>query len=439
MNQFKVAIIGAGPAGYFTAQAFQNAQTESMSFSIDLFERLPTPWGLVRSGVAPDHQKIKTVSKVFEKIAKIQNFRFFGNVEVGKDISLKELRDNYDVVILATGAPIGKKLGIPGENLKNSYSAAEFVSWYNSHPDITNFDVDLSCDTAVIVGAGNVAIDIARILIKDPSELKVTDIAEHALTKLTNSNIQKVVILARRGPEQAAFTAIELREFLKLGNVQVQIDYSLIENSLSRIANNELTDKEVIANIKIMKQFMDAPVFNANKTLEIRFFSSPTEIVGDEWVAQIKYEKKHRQKPELNDMDKELAIKTGIIISAIGYEPAKLDGVSILNGKINNIAGHIEQNLYTTGWAKRGSTGVIGTNKSDSLDVVNLIIPKLSKPKNTEDVTKLIKNNEYIVDQMGWEKIDSVETFAGQISNKPRVKIFNREDLIKIGSRHNKQ
>lgn len=360
-------------------------------------------------------------------------------MEVGKDISLKELRDNYDVVILATGAPIGKKLGIPGENLKNSYSAAEFVSWYNSHPDITNFDVDLSCDTAVIVGAGNVAIDIARILIKDPSELKVTDIAEHALTKLTNSNIQKVVILARRGPEQAAFTAIELREFLKLGNVQVQIDYSLIENSLSRIANNELTDKEVIANIKIMKQFMDAPVFNANKTLEIRFFSSPTEIVGDEWVAQIKYEKKHRQKPELNDMDKELAIKTGIIISAIGYEPAKLDGVSILNGKINNIAGHIEQNLYTTGWAKRGSTGVIGTNKSDSLDVVNLIIPKLSKPKNTEDVTKLIKNNEYIVDQMGWEKIDSVETFAGQISNKPRVKIFNREDLIKIGSRHNKQ
>ena len=288
MNQFKVAIIGAGPAGYFTAQAFQNAQTESMSFSIDLFERLPTPWGLVRSGVAPDHQKIKTVSKVFEKIAKIQNFRFFGNVEVGKDISLKELRDNYDVVILATGAPIGKKLGIPGENLKNSYSAAEFVSWYNSHPDITNFDVDLSCDTAVIVGAGNVAIDIARILIKDPSELKVTDIAEHALTKLTNSNIQKVVILARRGPEQAAFTAIELREFLKLGNVQVQIDYSLIENSLSRIANNELTDKEVIANIKIMKQFMDAPVFNANKTLEIRFFSSPSEIVGDEWVEQIK-------------------------------------------------------------------------------------------------------------------------------------------------------
>lgn len=429
-----MAIVGSGPAGYFTAQAFQNAQTDLMSFSIDMFERLPTPWGLVRSGVAPDHQKIKTVSKVFEKIAKTQNFRFFGNVEIGKDISLKELKDKYDVVILSTGASNGKKLGIPGENLKNSYTSAEFVSWYNSHPDFTNIDIDLSCDTAVLVGAGNVAIDIARILIKDPKEYKETDIADYALTKLTNSNIKKVIILARRGPEQASFTAIELREFLKFENIKVEIDYSLIENSLSRIANNEVTDKDIIANIKLMKQLLDKTVIDANKSLEIRFFCSPTEISGYDSVEQVKYVKKQCQKLEFNDTNKELAIKTGIIISAIGYEPDRLEGVSISKGKIDNIAGHIEQNLYTTGWAKRGSTGVIGTNKSDSLDVVNLIIAKLSKPKNTEDVTKLFKKIEYVIDQTGWEKINSAEIFAGQISNKPRVKIYDREVLIKIGS-----
>jgi ferredoxin--NADP+ reductase len=439
LNQFKVAIIGAGPAGYFTAQAFQNAQTESMSFSIDLFERLPTPWGLVRSGVAPDHQKIKSVSKVFEKIAKAQNFRFFGNVEVGKDISLKELQDKYDVVVLATGTSIGKKLRIPGENIKNSFTAAEFVSWYNSHPDFSSLDIDLSCDTAVIIGAGNVAIDIARILIKDPNELKATDIAEYALTKLANSKIKKVIILARRGPTHAAFTSIELRELLKLGNVQFQIDYSLIEDSFSLISNNEITDKEVIANIRLMKQLLDTPVIDANKTLEIRFNSSPIEIVGANSVEQVRYVKNNFQNLELDDRTEKFSIKTGIIISAIGYEPAKLDGVSISNGKVNNIAGHIEQNLYTTGWAKRGSSGVIGTNKSDSLDVVNLIISKLSKPKRTEDATKLFKKIEFIVDQTGWEKINAVEMVAGQTINKPRVKIFERADFLKICSNLSKQ
>jgi ferredoxin--NADP+ reductase len=200
-----------------------------------------------------------------------------------------------------------------------------------------------------------------------------------------------------------------------------------------------VTDKETISNIKIMKQLLDAPVIDANRTLEIRFFSSPVEIVGDEFVAQVWYVKNNLQKLELNDMDTKLAIKTGVVISAIGYEPAKIDGISIFNGKVNNIAGHIEQNLYTTGWAKRGSTGVIGTNKSDSLDVVNLIISKLSTPKRTEDILKFFKNTEFIVDQTGWEKIDAQEIIDGQISNKPRVKISSIEELLKIGSRMNER
>ena len=200
MPTYKIAIVGAGPAGYFTAQAFQKAQNEETSFSIDIIERLPTPWGLVRSGVAPDHPKIKTVSKVFEKIAKEPNFRLFANVEVGKDVSLKDLRDQYDAVVLATGASKGRKLGIPGEDLTNSLSAADFVPWYNSHPDYVNTEVDLSSDTAVVIGAGNVAMDVARILAIDPTELDPTDIADHALNKLKQSNIRTVIICGRRGP-----------------------------------------------------------------------------------------------------------------------------------------------------------------------------------------------------------------------------------------------
>jgi ferredoxin--NADP+ reductase len=230
-----------------------------------------------------------------------------------------------------------------------------------------------------------------------------------------------------------------LRELLKLGNVQFQIDYSLIEDSFSLISNNEITDKEVIANIRLMKQLLDTPVIDANKTLEIRFNSSPIEIVGANSVEQVRYVKNNFQNLELDDRTQKFSIKTGIIISAIGYEPAKLDGVSISNGKVNNIAGHIEQNLYTTGWAKRGSSGVIGTNKSDSLDVVNLIISKLSKPKRTEDATKLFKKIEFIVDQTGWEKINAVEMVAGQTINKPRVKIFERADFLKICSNLSKQ
>ncbi|MBM3403251.1 MAG: glutamate synthase subunit beta, partial [Bacteroidetes bacterium] len=206
MPNHKIAIVGAGPAGYFTAQAFQKAQNKEMTFSIDMIERLPTPWGLVRSGVAPDHPKIKTVSKVFEKIAKEDGFRLFANVELGKDVLLKDLREAYDAVVLATGSPAGRKLGIKGEDLPNCLSAADFVPWYNAHPDFTNVKVDLDSDTAVVIGAGNVAMDVARMLALDPAELDPTDTAEHALAVFKSSKIRKVIICGRRGPEHAAFT-----------------------------------------------------------------------------------------------------------------------------------------------------------------------------------------------------------------------------------------
>ena len=212
MAHYSIAIVGAGPAGYFTAQAFQNAQSEDRTFVIDLFERLPTMWGLVRSGVAPDHPKIKTVAKVFEKVAAEPNFRLFGNIEIGKDIDIEDLTSRYDAVVMCTGSAIGRKLGIPGEDLIGSISAAEFVPWYNAHPDYADLEIDLSGDTAVVIGAGNVAMDCARILAINPSELDTTDTAEHALAHLHASNIRKVYIAGRRGVEHAAFTAPELRE-----------------------------------------------------------------------------------------------------------------------------------------------------------------------------------------------------------------------------------
>jgi len=241
---YKIAIVGAGPAGYFTAQAFQNAQTEDLTFAIDMIERLPTPWGLVRSGVAPDHQKIKTVSKVFEKIAKTEGFRLFANVELGKDVSLKDLRERYDAVVLATGSPKGRKLGIPGEELTNCISSAEFVPWYNAHPDYANIEVELNTDTAVVIGAGNVAMDVARLLAIDPTELDLTDTAEHALVKFKQSRIRKVIICGRRGAEHAAFTAPELRDLPKLENTDVFIDKEEICQASDRIKERGEVEKD---------------------------------------------------------------------------------------------------------------------------------------------------------------------------------------------------
>ena len=285
MKKYKIAIVGAGPAGYFTAQALQNLQTHDLSFQIDMIEKLPTPWGLVRSGVAPDHQKIKTVSKVFEKIAKEPNFRLFANVEVGKDVSVKDLKEQYDAVVLATGAARGRRLGIPGEVLANSISAADFVPWYNAHPDYADLNIDLSSDTAIVIGAGNVAMDVARILSIDPTELDLTDIADHALLALKQSSIRTVIICGRRGPEHAAFTAPELRDLPKLKNTDVYIDLQQVKSASSRIAEIVETEKEIRNNIEAMKLIAENPKKKVNRKLEIKFLASPLEIKGKDKVS----------------------------------------------------------------------------------------------------------------------------------------------------------
>ena len=433
MPTFKIAIVGAGPAGYFTAQALQNAQNDELSFAIDMIERLPTPWGLVRSGVAPDHPKIKTVSKVFEKIAKEPNFRLFANVELGKDISLKDLRDQYDAVVLSTGASKGRRLGIPGEELVNSLSAADFVPWYNAHPDYVNTEVDLSSETAVVIGAGNVAMDVARILAIDPTELDPTDVAEHALVKLKQSNIRTVIICGRRGPEHAAFTAPELRDLPKLENTDVYIDEKQVKEATERANIGGEIEKDLKHNLEAMKLIAEHSKKGVDRKLEIKFLSTPIEIKGNKKVEEVLFTINKVEDGKVIPTKETFTIKTGLVITAIGYDAVEYPGITIENGRINNIAGHIEHNVYTTGWAKRGPTGVIGTNKSDSSDVVDLIIESLKEPKVSEGITALLKSGHEVIEQLAWEKINASEVISGEIAGKPRVKEVDWKRLISLG------
>ena len=434
MPTYRIAVVGAGPAGYFTAQAFQKAKSETLNFSIDMIERLPTPWGLVRSGVAPDHPKIKNVSKVFEKVAIEDGFRLFANVELGKDLLLKDLREVYDVVVLATGSPAGRKLGIKGEDLINCFSAAEFVPWYNGHPDFTDVEVDLTSDTAVIIGAGNVAMDVARILALDPTELDPTDIAEHALKIFKSSKIRKVIICGRRGPEHAAFTPPELRDLSKLEHTDVYIDADQIRSANLRVEQMGEVEKDLKNNLEAMRLIAEHSKKNFERKLEIKFLSTPLEIKGDKKVDEIVFAVNEVKDGKVVSTGKNFSLKAGIVITAIGYDAVEYPGIKIDNGRIANIAGHVGQNIYVVGWAKRGPVGVIGTNKSDSADVVELIIANLKVPKNAIGVEGLLKSGHLIIDQIGWEKINASEVISGELTGKPRIKEVNWKQLISLGT-----
>ena len=418
MPIFTVAIVGAGPAGYFAAQALHNSQNEDRVFAIDMIERLPTPWGLVRSGVAPDHPKIKTVSKVFEKIAADPNFRLFANVEIGSDITIAQLQEKYDVVIIATGSSLGKKLEIPGENLPGSMSAAEFVPWYNAHPDFADHKVPLDCDTAVVIGAGNVAMDVARMLALEPSELDPTDTADHAIDAFKTSAIRDVYISARRGPEHAAFTSPELRELPKLEHTNVVINKQDIEAALIRAGAEP--EKDVKSNLDAMLLIAETQKSAHERTMRFLFQHTPQQILGTDHVEGVQY----------STPNGDVTIKCGLVITAIGYQAASIDGVPYANGKVVNTDGRVKENLYVVGWAKRGPSGVIGTNKSDAATVIELIVSDLKAPKNAGDISDLL-TNQCVIDQLAWQKINEAEVAAGQPLGKPRVKLLRKADFLK--------
>ncbi|CAB4530120.1 MAG: glutamate synthase subunit beta [Actinobacteria bacterium] len=418
MSNFKVVIVGAGPAGYFAAQALQNLANDDCTFEIDMIERLPTPWGLVRSGVAPDHPKIKTVSKVFEKIASHENFRLFANVEIGSDISIAQLQEKYDAVIIATGSSLGKKLGIPGEGLRGSLSAATFVPWYNAHPDFVGVDTPLDADTAVVIGAGNVAMDVARMLALEPSELDPTDTADHAIEAFKKSNIRKVYISARRGPEYAAFTSPELRELPKLEHTNVIMDKGDIEAAIVRTGDEP--EKEVKSNLDAMLLIAENPKSEHERTMQFLFQHTPKEIIGTDRVEGVVF----------STPNGDVTIKCGLVITAIGYQAHGIEGIPFKNGKVVNNDGRVNENLYVVGWAKRGPSGVIGTNKSDAAAVMQLLVEDLKSPKNVGDISVLL-THQIVVSRDHWKKINEAEVAAGEPHGKPRKKSVTREELLK--------
>jgi ferredoxin--NADP+ reductase len=385
-----------------------------------MIERLPTPWGLVRSGVAPDHPKIKTVSKVFEKIATAGNFRLFGNVELGTNVQLVDLQAKYDAVIIATGSSVGRKLGIPGEELPGYLSAADFVPWYNAHPDYTGVDVPLDADTAIVIGAGNVAMDVARMLALEPSELDPTDTANHAIAELKKSNIRKVYICARRGAEHAAFTSPELRDLPKLEHTNVIMHKSDIDSAIT--AAGDAPEKDLKSNLEAMLAIAEQEKTNHARTMEFLFHHVPTEIKGAGKVQEVIFKTPSGEK----------VIKCGLVISAIGYEPAPLNGITYEKGKVLNIDGRVKENVYVVGWAKRGPSGVIGTNKSDAAAVIDLLIADLKSPKAAGDINDLIGAHK-VITQTHWEAINTAEVSLGEPLGKPRVKVADKSELLRLG------
>ena len=431
MPRFRIAIVGAGPAGYFAAQALQNLTTPELDFTIDMVERLPTPWGLVRSGVAPDHPKIKTVSKVFEKIATADNFRLFGNVELGTDISTEQLTDMYDAVVIATGSSTGRKLAIPGEDLKGSLSAADFVPWYNGHPDYAKLEVPLDCDTAVVIGAGNVAMDVARMLALEPSELDPTDTANHALDLLKTSGIRNVILCARRGPEHAAFTAPELRELPKLEHTNIIMSKNDLDAAIARVGDS--AEKDVRSNLSAMELITKREETSHERTLEFKFLLAPIEILGNTRVEAVVFNINKVVDGNVVSTGEVETIPCGLVISAIGYSAEPINGVPYKSGKVENYDGRVSKtNIYAVGWAKRGPSGVIGTNKSDASEVMKLLVADLAPiPKAGPDLSSLLTSHA-VISQTDWEKINAAEVAMGEPHGKPRIKAVDREELMRL-------
>jgi ferredoxin--NADP+ reductase len=438
----RAAIIGAGPSGFYAAG--QLLAIDEPQFAVDLYDRLPTPYGLVRSGVAPDHPKIKSVTKAYDKTSQHERFRFFGHVELGSDVTRQQLLDHYHVVCYTIGTSTDKRLGIPGEELNGSHAATEFVAWYNGHPDHCGLEVDLQAKQVVVVGAGNVAIDVARMLALAPSELEITDTADHAIEVLRSSGVEEITILARRGPLQAAFTNPELLEMGELERGDVEVVGGELDE-LSAVALLD-ADKTRRRNVEILQDYAARPKTGKAITVRFRFLASPVELLGDEngHVRAVKIEKNEivaRDDGSLGARGTATfeEIPAQLVFRSIGYRGQPVAGIPfdeqrglILNaaGRVTDADGAQQPGEYVSGWIKRGPSGVIGTNKKDSQDTVDKILEdaaagRLNEPPE-DDIDALIANNcADVVTWDGWQAINAIETAVGEGSSpaRPRVKL----------------
>lgn len=453
-NPLRVAIIGAGPTGFYAAEHLFKHQ--ELSVEIDMFDRLPTPFGLVRGGVAPDHQKIKNVTRVFDRVAQNESFRFFGNVEFGKHVTLDELKDFYHQIFFATGAQTDRSLDIPGEQLQGSHSATEFVAWYNGHPDYRDCSFDLTAERVAVVGVGNVAVDVARILARTEAELAETDIADYALEALREARIREIYMLGRRGPAQAAFSNPEIRELGEMEGTDVWVppDEAALD-PLSAAAVEEEGDRITQKKVDIIQSYSTREPRGHSKRLILRFLVSPTEILGDEEgrVRAIRIVKNQlykddsgRLRPRATGEMEELPVN--LVFRSVGYVGVPLPGVPfdeewgvILNDRgrvLEADARHPITGLYAGGWIKRGATGVIGTNKPDAAETVDLMIEDLAEGQTLSPVHPDPMRAEAFVagrqpcyfSYADWQKIDEIETCSGEECGRPRVKFTCVEDML---------
>lgn len=447
----RVAIIGAGPAGFYAAGALLAQQT--VHVTVDLFERLPAPHGLVRYGVAPDHQKIKTVARVFDRTAAMPGFRFFGNVQFGYDLTREDVHQLFDAVIYAVGSQADRRLGIPGEDLAGSLSATEFVAWYNCHPDYAGLKIDLSGESAVVVGVGNVAVDVARILARTPHELASTDIALHAEQQLAASGVRDIFILSRRGPAQAKFSPLEIKEFGELAGADIIIDPAELElDPLSAAALED--DAEARRNLEMLRELAARPRLGRSRRIHFRFLVSPVEILGDHGrVVAVRVERNVLRRDERGYLN---AVGTGqfdlipaqLVLRAVGYRGVALPGVPFdeRRGVIPNeggrvidpASGRVVRGEYVVGWAKRGATGVIGTNRPDAIDTVQALLadvptlPPACDPDPAAVERLLSARGVQFISSDGWRLIDEAELAKGQERGKPRIKFTHVDEMVAL-------
>jgi ferredoxin/flavodoxin---NADP+ reductase len=445
MARPRVAIVGAGPAGAFAAAAVLRHVGDA---EIDLFERLPTPWGLLRGGVAPDHQEIKRLQDTFDRQTLERGCRFLGNVEVGVDVTHDELVRHYTAVVYATGAQTDKSLRIPGEDLPGSWAATEFVAWYNGHPDYRELEFDLSHERAVVIGNGNVAADVTRLLTRSPRELERTDVADHALAALRESRVKEVVVLGRRGPAQAAFTSAELRELGHMDGVELRVDPAAVElDPLSRRWLAEHGTFTARKNVELLQEFAARPPrIDAPRRIELRFLTSPVEITGDGRVEavvvrgnEIASDESGRLRARATDAPTE-TIECGLVLRSVGYQAVPLPGVPFDERSfvLPNEQGRVldADGVYTVGWIKRGPTGILGTNKRDAEETIaclaeDLRAGLLREPTASAPIDALLAERGVdVVTADGWRSIDGQELEAGRGADRPRVKLASRDELL---------
>ncbi len=448
----RVAIVGSGPAGFYAAGALLDA---AVPIEVDMIERLPTPWGLVRLGVAPDHPKLKSVSRAFERIALKPGFRFFGNVEVGRDLSHGDLVELYDAVIYAFGAQTDKRLGIPGEDLQGSWSATEFVAWYNGHPDYQELPFDLNVDRAVVIGNGNVALDVARMLALTPEELAPTDTTDPAIEAIGVSTIKEILIVGRRGPAQASWTTQELKEMGELAGADVAVDAADLELDAESEAALE-HDTNARRNMEVLRDFAARAPTGKAVALRFLFFRSPVGIHGAGKVEEIELVRNRLEKQSGRlvavPTDEDERLECGLVFRSVGYRGVGLPDLpfderrgTILNegGRVVGDEGRPLARVYCAGWIKRGPTGIIGTNKKDASETVALLLEDVEQGRLTHNEsatadaleTLLADRGVRAVLYSGWTSIDELERAAGEKLGRPRVKLRSWEELLDAAER----